>query len=242
MKINEKSLSRYACSGAPPDKEGYLHKRGDFNRGYQKRWFILKGNLFFYYEKRTDKDPLGMIVLEGCMVELSDHEDGYTFMINFPGSNTRTYILSADTQEEMEAWMKVLSGASYDYMKLCVNELKAQLQDVDSNSNRKLLQSAFEDRNTFVRSGLIQDKSGLSNNKTNSAFGGHARRHNPFDDDSFDHESMISRSESIVSEKKARTFLEMHEEFKQQIKEITLEWLKTHPHSALTKQQNECCA
>ena len=49
-----------------------------------------------------------MIVLEGCTVELSDHEDGFTFMVNFPGSNTRTYVLSADTQEDMESWMKVI--------------------------------------------------------------------------------------------------------------------------------------
>jgi hypothetical protein len=65
MKINDKSLSKYASSGAPPDKEGYLHKRGDFNRGYQKRWFILKGNLLFYYEKRTDKDPIGESFFRG---------------------------------------------------------------------------------------------------------------------------------------------------------------------------------
>ena len=59
MKLNEKSLSKFASSGAPPDKEGYLHKRGDFNRGYLKRWFVLKGNLFFYYERRGEKDPIG---------------------------------------------------------------------------------------------------------------------------------------------------------------------------------------
>ena len=49
----------------------------------------------------------GVIILEGCTIELSDHEDGFTFMIHYPGSGTRTYILSADTQEEMEGWMKV---------------------------------------------------------------------------------------------------------------------------------------
>jgi hypothetical protein len=129
---------------------------------------------------------------------------------------------------------QALSGASYDYMKLCVNELKAQLQDIDSNSDRKLVQSAFEDRNNLVRQGHVQDQSGFNNNITNSAFSGHARRHNPFDDDSFDRGSMSSRSESI-SEKKARTFLEMHEEFKQEIKEITQEWLKTHQQSLLAE-------
>ncbi|KAH3889683.1 hypothetical protein DPMN_013745 [Dreissena polymorpha] len=60
MKINEKSLAKYAESGArPPEREGYLLKKGDFHRSYQKRWFVLKGNLLFYFEKRIDKDPIG---------------------------------------------------------------------------------------------------------------------------------------------------------------------------------------
>ena len=49
-----------------------------------------------------------MVVLEGCTIELSDDTDGFTFMINFPGNHSRTYIMCADTQEDMEAWMKVI--------------------------------------------------------------------------------------------------------------------------------------
>ena len=48
-----------------------------------------------------------MVVLEGCTIELSDDSDGFTFMINFPGHHSRTYIMCADTQEDMESWMKV---------------------------------------------------------------------------------------------------------------------------------------
>ena len=62
MKLNDKSLAKFAGSGAPPDKEGYLHKRGDFHKGWQKRWCVLKGNLLFYYEKRVDKDPIGILM------------------------------------------------------------------------------------------------------------------------------------------------------------------------------------
>ena len=46
-------------------------------------------------------------MLEGCTIELSDDSDGFTFMINFPGPHSRTYYLCADTQEDMESWMKV---------------------------------------------------------------------------------------------------------------------------------------
>lgn len=68
MKINEKNLSAFATSATPIDREGWLVKRGEVNKGYQKRWFVLKGNLLFYFEKRGDKEPVGVIILEGCTI------------------------------------------------------------------------------------------------------------------------------------------------------------------------------
>ena len=39
---------------------------------FQKRWFVLKGNLLFYFESKTSKEPVGVIVLEGCVIELAE--------------------------------------------------------------------------------------------------------------------------------------------------------------------------
>ena len=44
-----------------------------------QRWFVLKGNLLFYYEKKDDREPIGVIILEGCTVELSEMNDTNTF-------------------------------------------------------------------------------------------------------------------------------------------------------------------
>lgn len=69
MKINEKNLIAIASSShLPVDKEGWLNKKGEVNKGFQKRWFVLKGNLLFYFEKKSDKEPLGVIIVEGCTV------------------------------------------------------------------------------------------------------------------------------------------------------------------------------
>lgn len=68
MKINDKNLSYFASSATPVDKEGWLVKRGEINKAYQKRWFVLKGNLLFYFEKKGDKEPVGLVVLEGCTI------------------------------------------------------------------------------------------------------------------------------------------------------------------------------
>ncbi|CAB3371045.1 sesquipedalian-1-like [Cloeon dipterum] len=131
MKINEKNLAAFATSSTPVDREGFLLKRGETNKGYQKRWFVLKGNLLFYFEKKTDKEPVGIVILEGCTIELTEDEENFGFKIVFHGPGNRSYYLAAESQESMEGWMKVLSCASYDFMKLMVAELQKQLDDID---------------------------------------------------------------------------------------------------------------
>ncbi|RZC37041.1 PH domain containing protein [Asbolus verrucosus] len=131
MKINEKNLCAFAVSATPIDKEGYLNKRGELNKNFQRRYFILKGNLLFYFDKKGDKEPVGVIVLEGCTIELEEDQEQFCFKIVFHGANNRSYVLGAESQESMEQWMKALACAGYDYMKLMVLELQRQLDDMD---------------------------------------------------------------------------------------------------------------
>lgn len=69
MKINDKNLTYFATC-PPADYEGYLLKRGEVNKSWQKRYFVLKGNLLFYFEKKADREPIGVIILEGCTIGL----------------------------------------------------------------------------------------------------------------------------------------------------------------------------
>lgn len=69
MKINDKNLTYFATC-PPADYEGYLMKRGEVNKSWQRRYFVLKGNLLFYFDKKGDKEPIGVIILEGCTIGL----------------------------------------------------------------------------------------------------------------------------------------------------------------------------
>ncbi|KAK7084181.1 hypothetical protein SK128_017070 [Halocaridina rubra] len=130
MKINEKNLCAYSISQTQIDKEGYLLKKGEVNKSFQRRWFVLKGNLLFYFEKKGDREPIGVIILEGCTIELAECEDQFTFKLLFNGGGGRTYVLAAESQEVLEVWMKALARASYDYLKLMVAELQKQLDEI----------------------------------------------------------------------------------------------------------------
>ena len=71
MKLHRKSVLRFfrGYRTQAPDREGILLKKGARNTSYQRRWFILRGNLLFYLEHQADHTPLGLILLENCQVE-----------------------------------------------------------------------------------------------------------------------------------------------------------------------------
>lgn len=133
--LNEANLIYYSTCDSHTTKEGWLSKRGEVNRSFQKRWFVLKGNLLFYFEKPGDRVPSGVIILEGYTVELAETAgaETYTFQIVFHGGvNARKYILQAESHPVMDDWMKCITHASYEYMKVIVNELKAQLDELNA--------------------------------------------------------------------------------------------------------------
>lgn len=133
MRLNEKNVASFAVCSSPVDKEGYLQKKGDLNKEFLRRWFVLKGNLLFYFLKKQDREPQGVIVLEACSVQVSIH-GRYCFEISFDGAGTRVYVLGADNDADMQLWMKVISHASYQYLKSIVDELQRRVNVLSSSS------------------------------------------------------------------------------------------------------------
>ncbi|OXB57022.1 hypothetical protein ASZ78_000591 [Callipepla squamata] len=136
MKLNERSVAHYATCDSPTDHAGFLRKRVERHHhhshhgtSYQRRWFVLKGNLLFYFEERESREPVGLVVLEGCTVELCEAAEEFAFAIRFDDAGAKAYVLVADGQASMEAWVKALSRASFDYMRLVVRELEKQLEE-----------------------------------------------------------------------------------------------------------------
>ena len=142
MRLNEKNVASFAVCSSPVDKEGYLQKKGDLNREFQRRWFVLKGNLLFYFLKKQDREPQGVIVLEACSVQVSVH-GRYCFEISFDGAGTRIYVLGADNNDEMESWMKAISHASYEYLKTIVDELQRRVDILSSSSTPQAVASGM---------------------------------------------------------------------------------------------------
>ena len=114
MKINEKTLVSYCLSNTPCDREGWLVNRGEVNKAFQRRWCVLRGNLLFYSERQGDREPWG-VILEGCTLET----EVYAFEVGrkkLRHSLFSFYTLGTQSMDDLEAWMKLVACASYDYM------------------------------------------------------------------------------------------------------------------------------
>ncbi|XP_011853326.1 PREDICTED: sesquipedalian-1 [Mandrillus leucophaeus] len=109
MKLNERSLAFYATCDAPVDNAGFLYKKGGRHAAYHRRWFVLRGNMLFYFEDAASREPVGVIILEGCTVELVEAAEEFAFAVRFAGTRARTYVLAAESQAAMEGWVKALS-------------------------------------------------------------------------------------------------------------------------------------
>ncbi|CAL9699105.1 unnamed protein product [Knipowitschia caucasica] len=124
MKIDEKVICYYESSDSPVDKEGYLYKKGEIKTSYQKRWFVLKGNLLFYKDKPLDRDLIGVIVLEGCTVQLCESDEQFAFSLLWSEPGLRTYKLAAEDQESLEDWIKALLSANHCYLAIVLSDME----------------------------------------------------------------------------------------------------------------------
>uniref|UniRef100_UPI0037E96150 sesquipedalian-1-like n=1 Tax=Semicossyphus pulcher TaxID=241346 RepID=UPI0037E96150 len=129
MKFNEKIVCYFESCNSPVDKEGYLCKKGEIKTSYQKRWFVLKGNLLFYKDRPDDRDLTGVIVLEGCTVQLCESDEQFAFSLVWSEPGLRTYKFAAEDQASQESWIKALLSANHSYLSLLVMDLEKKYRD-----------------------------------------------------------------------------------------------------------------
>jgi len=130
MKIH---VSHTTKNSNTPEKEGFLYKRGTMKGSrWLKRYFILKDNLLFYFEKKSDHEPIGVLVLEAASVCLGDEPESnaFTFNVTFPGPDSRVYYLRAQNQNDLESWMNLIQSVygSYELMKQEIMQIQQVLE------------------------------------------------------------------------------------------------------------------
>ncbi|XP_027708410.1 pleckstrin homology domain-containing family A member 7 isoform X3 [Vombatus ursinus] len=113
---------------------GWLHKQDSSGmRLWKRRWFVLADYCLFYYKDSREEAVLGSIPLPSYVISPVGPEDRinrkYSFKavhngmrahiyntsgVDFPAehSGMRTYYFSADTQEDMNGWIRAMNQAA----------------------------------------------------------------------------------------------------------------------------------
>jgi hypothetical protein len=83
----------------PYAKRGWLQKAGDMNPAFKRRFFVLAGELLYYYRADTDRQPAGTILIQSAKIESVDKRRLHVL----PQYCTRVFqILAANTAERDE--------------------------------------------------------------------------------------------------------------------------------------------
>jgi sesquipedalian len=99
-------------------KEGWLQKRGQVNKTWKKRYFILKNVilllltfskdiLFYFLDNKDSLHPLGLIYLKNARIE-KDPKDKDSTKYSFILHSDKSYYLQANNSEEKYFWISSL--------------------------------------------------------------------------------------------------------------------------------------
>jgi len=91
-------------------KAGYLWKKGERRKTWKKRWFVLRPAHLAYYKTSAEYQLLKILDLgevHSCTV-ISLKKHAHTFGLVSP---VRTFYLQADTQDEVQSWVKAIQDA-----------------------------------------------------------------------------------------------------------------------------------
>uniref|UniRef100_A0A672ULL1 Pleckstrin homology domain containing A7 n=1 Tax=Strigops habroptila TaxID=2489341 RepID=A0A672ULL1_STRHB len=134
---------------------GWLHKQDSSGmRLWKRRWFVLADYCLFYYKDSREESVLGSIPLPSYVISPVGPEDRINRKFSFKAVHTgmrayiynrnsvigsqaehsgmRTYYFSADTQEDMNGWIRAMNQAAL--MQTRSSSLKRETEKVDQQA------------------------------------------------------------------------------------------------------------
>ncbi|KAG1053932.1 hypothetical protein G6F43_004023 [Rhizopus delemar] len=108
--------------------EGHLLKLGR-NRGWRKRWFVLRSDTLSYYENDKEYSPHRIIpldhIIDSLEVEPVSKNKQFCFKIIIP---KRSYVLCAPNEIAMESWLNSLVVATRRAKRIATNSISSSIE------------------------------------------------------------------------------------------------------------------
>jgi hypothetical protein len=100
---------------APVTLSGWLWKQGSEGlKVWRKRWFVLSEYCLFYYKGPEEEKIMGSVLLPSYKISACTPDDraNRKYAFKCEHTNMRTYVLAAETLENMAIWVKALAMAA----------------------------------------------------------------------------------------------------------------------------------
>jgi hypothetical protein len=87
----------------------YLLAAGHLIKNWKNRWFLLKGDMLFYFRSEEDLSPLGAIPLRGAKVTRDTSHEGmqYCLRIMLASATLQPFYLQAANEQDFRDWFDV---------------------------------------------------------------------------------------------------------------------------------------
>ncbi|XP_061856182.1 pleckstrin homology domain-containing family A member 7 isoform X3 [Colius striatus] len=155
---------------------GWLHKQDSSGmRLWKRRWFVLADYCLFYYKDSREESVLGSIPLPSYVISPVGPEDRINRKFSFKAehSGMRTYYFSADTQEDMNGWVRAMNQAALmqtrsslrretekvdqqavpqvNHVDACNERVKTEITDVKENYQKSSEMLGYDKREEITR-------------------------------------------------------------------------------------------
>eukprot|EP00916_Digyalum_oweni_P023343 GHVL01038759.1.p1 GENE.GHVL01038759.1~~GHVL01038759.1.p1 ORF type:complete len:856 (-),score=131.33 GHVL01038759.1:178-2745(-) len=124
---------RYAVqlvSSRVPEKTGFLYKHGKRTHIWTSRFYVLVGNVLYYYIDRAASMPSGMLCLDGCYGELINRpENGRYGLRVCSNQQSINHSLFATTLDERNSWLDCLRIGMKQQTVDCLYNIHERLGD-----------------------------------------------------------------------------------------------------------------
>ncbi|XP_066439781.1 pleckstrin homology domain-containing family A member 7 isoform X3 [Eleutherodactylus coqui] len=154
---------------------GWLYKQDSSGmKLWKRRWFLLSDHCLFYYKDSREEAVLGSIPLPGYIITPTGPEDRINRKFSFKAGHSgmrayiqqmdslrdhpsmRTYYFSADTQEDMNGWMRVMNQTA-----LVQNAPDGRRENVDMAWLSAPVNNHTDSFREYTRPEVLQAKSGF---------------------------------------------------------------------------------
>ncbi|KAG5671660.1 hypothetical protein PVAND_001850 [Polypedilum vanderplanki] len=146
---------------APVTLSGWLWKQGSEGlKVWRKRWFVLSEYCLFYYKGPEEEKIMGSVLLPSYKISACTPDDKANRKYSFKceHTNMRTYVLAAETMENMAVWVKALTMAA---MMQGSSESESQPSITSSYNNQSVGDNSgdsgihtFQSQQTKLNSGI----------------------------------------------------------------------------------------